>query len=169
MKAFFQPFTFLLSYFLESLFNRTGSIINISLSPHGENNWSLMLAGMKAYIHQQHQELFWLRMVHTTTACLKSCLQDFQNPCIIRFSCWLEYLVEWFYTINVKHFSDICCKLFPVSQNRPWRRFPNSWGQISYLGQLQRLDCFVVHVFIQTQKRQSFTLLSQFWCLLYPL
>jgi hypothetical protein len=43
-------------------------------------------AGMKAYIHLQHQELFWLSMVRTTIACLKSCLGDFQHHCIIRYN-----------------------------------------------------------------------------------
>lgn len=75
--------TLLLAQFILQLYKIQN--IRIFLSLYGENNWSLVLAGMKAYIHQQHQELFWLRMVRTTTACLRSCLQDFQNPCIIRF------------------------------------------------------------------------------------
>lgn len=41
-------------------------------------------AGMKAFIHQQHQELFWLRMALITFACWKSCLEDFQSHCLIR-------------------------------------------------------------------------------------
>jgi len=62
-----------------------------------------------------------------------------------------------------------CFLNYSFHGNRLWEKLQSLWGQVFFLEQLQRLDCFVVLVFIQTQKRLLLLLLIQSCHLLYPL